>query len=453
MSFFWSSTSSLVDYLASPRWMLEDKSAMLIQLLSTVAAMFLVWLLHYILFRPLNRIRDLCETGYKDQVRWDRYGRTKRQLANEARRNKKVGDVPPVYPNGWFALCESEDVKNGHVLAVDALGENLAVFRTEEGKACVLDAYCPHLGAHLGIGGRVVGDCIECPFHGWQFNGHDGKCTSIPYSKGKVPSNARVKKWPTHEVNGFIFVWYHAESDKMLEPEWTVPELDEISSGRWHYRGRTEYKVNVHIQEIPENGADVAHLAYLHGPSMLFGSDLTAIAREDDRKTKSWPPILHHHWEVGWKGPEPGSPDWHLAVTTIKHDLRLFGRIPFILMDVEAKQIGPGLVHLTMTTSLGRCVLVQTVTPVQPFVQRVLHRLYTSPTVIAPYAKLILWGEAIQFERDVAVWNHKTYIRNPLIVSEDRTISRHRRWYQQFYSENSPRLETIIENKKGSMDW
>lgn len=66
--------------------------------------------------------QDLCETGYKDLVRWDRYGRTKRQLANEARRNKKVGDVPPVYPNGWFALCESDDVKNGHVLAVDALG-------------------------------------------------------------------------------------------------------------------------------------------------------------------------------------------------------------------------------------------------------------------------------------------------------------------------------------------
>jgi cholesterol 7-dehydrogenase len=107
-------------------------------------------------------------------------------------------------------------------------------------------------------------------------------------------------------------------------------------------------------------------------------------------------PILHHHWQVGWKGPEHGDADWHVAVTTIKHDLRLFGRIPFILMDVEAKQIGPGLVHLTIGTSLGRCVLVQTVTPIAPFTQRVLHRLYASPTVVAPYAKLILWGEAIQ---------------------------------------------------------
>lgn len=64
-------------------------------------------------------------------------------------------------------------------------GENLVVFRTEEGSACILNAYCPHLGAHLGVGSRVVGDCVECPFHGWQFRGNDGQCTAIPYSLGK----------------------------------------------------------------------------------------------------------------------------------------------------------------------------------------------------------------------------------------------------------------------------
>ena len=38
------------------------------------------------------------------------------------------------------------------------------------------------------------------------------------------------------------------------------------------------------------------------------------------------------------------------------------------------------------------------------------------------------------------MWNHKTYISRPLLVSEDRAIVRHRRWYQQFYSEHSPQL-------------
>ena len=143
------------------------------------------------------------------------------------------------------------------------------------------------------------------------------------------------------------------------------------------------------------------------------------------------------------------------------------------------RQIGPGLVHLRLDTSLGRCVLVQTVTPVEPLVQRVVHRMYTAKSLIAPYAKLVLWGEAImvgwialtiptiqlnvvltflavvvvvllQFERDVMVWNHKTYISRPLLVAEDRTLVKHRRWYQQFYSENSPRWSA---QKTDNLEW
>lgn len=62
-------------------------------------------------------------------------------------------------------------------------GEQVAVFRGHTGEAHVVDAYCPHLGANLAAGGRVLGDCIECPFHGWQFQGSDGKCVRIPYAE------------------------------------------------------------------------------------------------------------------------------------------------------------------------------------------------------------------------------------------------------------------------------
>lgn len=57
------------------------------------------------------------------------------------------------------------------------------MFRAQSGKAHVVDAYCPHLGANLAVGGRVLGDCIECPFHGWQFQGSDGKCVKVPYAE------------------------------------------------------------------------------------------------------------------------------------------------------------------------------------------------------------------------------------------------------------------------------
>ena len=46
----------------------------------------------------------------------------------------------------------------------------------------------------------------------------------------------------------------------------------------------------------------------------------------------------------------------------------------------------------------------------------------------------------LQFERDVMIWNNKTYISKPLLVKEDSSIQKHRRWFSQFYSDNSPRL-------------
>lgn len=65
-------------------------------------------------------------------------------------------------------------------------GEDFAVFRKSNGKVHVVNAYCPHLGANMGVGGIVKDDCLQCPFHGWRFDGDTGKCKSIPYTdKGK----------------------------------------------------------------------------------------------------------------------------------------------------------------------------------------------------------------------------------------------------------------------------
>lgn len=60
-----------------------------------------------------------------------------------------------------------------------------------------------------------------------------------------VPEFAKVHRWPSCEVNGLILVWFHCEGK---EPEWTVPEQEEITSGKWVYRGRTEHFINAHIQ-------------------------------------------------------------------------------------------------------------------------------------------------------------------------------------------------------------
>ena len=88
-------------------------------------------------------------------------------------------ELPPFYPNGWISVLESRDLKSNQIKPVFAFGYDLVVFRGSSGSVHVFDAYCPHLGANLGVGGQVMGDSIRCPFHGWTFNS-DGKCTKAP---------------------------------------------------------------------------------------------------------------------------------------------------------------------------------------------------------------------------------------------------------------------------------
>lgn len=124
--------------------------------------------------------KDLSDVGFEG----------KRSAINRARRLRKIGSkIPPPFPNGWFAIIESKEVKAGTAKSVNCLGENFVVFRASKSKEVfVLDAYCPHMGANLGVGGIVVGDCIECPFHQWKFSGADGACVQIPYSKSLADS-------------------------------------------------------------------------------------------------------------------------------------------------------------------------------------------------------------------------------------------------------------------------
>ena len=72
-------------------------------------------------------------------------------------------------------------------------GENLVAYRTfVSGKVRIIGAYCPHLGADFSNGGVVKGECIQCPFHGWQFDGDSGKLLKIPYSDSESNFTASV---------------------------------------------------------------------------------------------------------------------------------------------------------------------------------------------------------------------------------------------------------------------
>jgi len=50
----------------------------------------------------------------------------------------------------------------------------------------LIGAYCPHLGAHFGYGGQVIGKHIRCPFHSFEFD-INGVCQSTAYGTRTPP--------------------------------------------------------------------------------------------------------------------------------------------------------------------------------------------------------------------------------------------------------------------------
>lgn len=103
----------------------------------------------------------------------------------------------------------------------------------------------------------------------------------------QVPKSAKLKKWTTCEVNEAVFVWYHAEGEK----PWTLPAVPEVDNSKWVFMGKSEFVINGHIQQVPENAADVGHLNAIHSPNMFTGSDI--------RFTRPfWGSFATHTWDL-----------------------------------------------------------------------------------------------------------------------------------------------------------
>ncbi|KAJ3203690.1 hypothetical protein HK099_001404 [Clydaea vesicula] len=82
-------------------------------------------------------------------------------------RKIRAKSFPKAFPSGWYRLFSSNEILPGEVKHIQALGREFAVFRGKQnGEVSITDANCPHLGANLGLGGKVIGNNLVCPFHG-----------------------------------------------------------------------------------------------------------------------------------------------------------------------------------------------------------------------------------------------------------------------------------------------
>ncbi len=314
-----------------------------------------------------------------------------------------MGRFPFGIPNGWYLLFYSDELPAGEVRPVRAFGEELVAFRTADGRAAVLDAYCPHLGAHLGHGGTVEEDGVRCPFHAWRW-GADGECLAVPYAK-RIPPNAAIRSYPVLERNGMLFAWYHAEG---AGPSFEIPDIaewhDDDYSRPWV---RSEWTVRTHPQEMAENGIDWPHFATIHGTDMPEDRDYS----------------FHDHcyrWRVG----------------TEKSVSTLDGLRDALVMHGENWGLGYNWIkqngHFETVVATGMTPIDGETTRVRMGV--IARRSDGDRPIERAELEAYVREHSVFAEQDFVIWENKRFRPRPPLCEGDGPIAEFRRWAAQFYS-------------------
>ncbi|KAH8098757.1 chlorophyllide a oxygenase [Aureococcus anophagefferens] len=292
---------------------------------------------------------------------------------------------------GWFVLASSDELVAGAPpVAVEALGREYVLWRgATTGLVGCLDAYCPHMGAHLGVGGKVVGDCAQCPMHLWTFAG-DGTCTDVPYTSKKIPAAAHGAPHAVHEWYGNVFVWFHADG---APPSYELPKLRMLSAD--------ERRPPLHgDMVVPWFGGSIPLVTVKHVPGWSCGSG----DGDDDGKQCAW---FLDHASLKFNGADVKGSDADATITFV----------------------GPAsAVFFTFETPIGGITLFHCHTPLSPLKQKIHFSL--------------LW------QADVFVWSNKRFRDKAVLVQGDGPLPKLRKWFRQFYSEGSEAAAN-----KDSLDW
>lgn len=305
----------------------------------------------------------------------------------------------PAIPFGWYHIAYSNELAVGQVKPMNMFGLDFVLWRGQDGQVRATEAFCKHLGAHLGYGGKVIENDLACPFHSWRYDG-GGAVTAIPYAKVVPPQLKRecLYSYPVVEINRCITLWYHP---KRVAPMWEPLKVPELDDPKWAPFDSYEWIINTQVRDVAENSVDYPHFHYVHG------------VRE-----------LPQHGEVT-------EDDWTRSVITkVKVDTPR-GPIDGFVRSVMR---GPGQGYV-LFHGLLETLLVGTTVPLGP--SKTFSRLaFTQATGIAGtvFGRTLIYEIVQQLEQDKVIWDHKRQDHQPTLVNGDGPINEFRQYFAKFFA-------------------
>ena len=178
--------------------------------------------------------------------------------------------------------------------------------------------------------------------------------------------------------------------------------IPEVGSDDYFVHSRKQWELSAHPQELYENGFDVAHFGTLHG------MEVQGVVYETDG------PVCRLHLEFERDAAEQSSAEG--------------------MATIRSFMFGPGL-SLTRVTGAIDGMSVQSLTPLDPEKMILTHNYYVREGSNTEAVDGFFDYYAKDWELDMPLWNTKIFRDKPILAEGDGDISRFRRWYKQFYSE------------------
>lgn len=177
--------------------------------------------------------------------------------------------------DAWHCAGWSSELGKGP-LGRKLLDHDVVLFRDANGAARALGARCPHRGADLAQG-SVVGGCIQCPFHGWRFDGV-GHCVRVPSQPEhmKIPPLARLPVYALYEREGTLWIRLRDGETRHREPPLDPDPVGGPSARQLFFAPRL---IDAPCAYVVENFFDKAHAPFIHTGTFGSGQD-TLVARQ-----------------------------------------------------------------------------------------------------------------------------------------------------------------------------
>lgn len=326
-----------------------------------------------------------------------------------------------ILPQQWYVILESKQVQR-QPFGIKRLGKDFVLWREANGSLVCLVNSCPHRGASLSLG-RVLDGCIECSYHGFQYNSQ-GQCVKIPCQPEStpIPLSLKAKAMPLREAYGFIWLWW-GDIPLTFPP---IPWFDEELPVNCSIMATEAKEYPLQYERIVESNFDVHHF-----------------------------PIVHRSLNWGIAGSILDPYDVEVQGDCIRTSGRLRHEQETDSLSGFSFEVIMRFPNLTFARLYPKLCFITAATPIDEKHSWVMIRYYQNyildPLLGYLFARILVWFEfnVVQERQDLPVLKslpaHTTGTQSYQLVAADKAIAYYWQMHEKLSNKASSRLDVSCE--------